>query len=123
MKILVCGSREFADYHLIWQVLTAIEERATLKIIEGAARGADLIASEIAGRLGCEVAEFPAQWMKHGRGAGIIRNQQMLDEGKPDRVIAFSTIYPLTPGTHDMVQRSVKAGLPVEIHISAKVSQ
>ena len=123
MKILICGSREFADYQLMRQVLADIEERASIKIIEGAARGADTMAGDIAMRgLGCEVIEFPAQWKKYGRGAGIIRNQQMQDEGKPDRVIAFSTTYPLTPGTHDMVQRSIKAGLPIEIHISARVS-
>ena len=36
-------------------------------------------------------------------------NQRMLDEGKPDLVVAF----PGAGGTKDMVRRAVKAGVPV----------
>jgi len=122
MKILVCGSRKFADYQLMRQVLADIEERASITIIEGAAQGADLMARWLAVSLGCEVIEFPTQWNQYGKRAGIVRNQQMLDEGKPDRVIAFSMTYPLTPGTSDMVRRASAVGLPVEIHISAQVT-
>jgi len=32
---------------------------------------------------GIEVARFPADWDTHGRAAGPIRNQQMLDEANP----------------------------------------
>ena len=41
--------------------------------------------------------------------AGPLRNQRMLDEGKPDLVVAF----PGGGGTKDMVRRSVKAGVPI----------
>jgi predicted Rossmann-fold nucleotide-binding protein len=42
-----------------------------------------------------------------GLAAGPIRNQQMIDEGKPDLVIAF----PGGAGTHDMMARATKANL------------
>ena len=45
---------------------------------------------------------FPAEWRKYGRSAGYRRNQQMLDEGNPDLVVAF----PGGPGTQNMVIRT-----------------
>jgi hypothetical protein len=45
-----------------------------------------------------------------GKAAGPIRNQRMIDEGKPDLVIAF----PGGRGTADMVSRAKKAGIPVQ---------
>jgi acyl-CoA synthetase (NDP forming) len=56
------------------------------------------------------VTSFPANWKKHGKSAGPIRNQLMLDVGKPDLVIAF----PGGSGTADMIRRARKAGVPVK---------
>lgn len=52
---------------------------------------------------------FPANWKSHGKGAGPIRNQKMIDEGKPDLVLAF----PGGRGTADMVRRAKAAGVRV----------
>ena len=41
--------------------------------------------------------------------AGHIRNQQMIDEGKPDLVVAF----PGGAGTADMIRRAKKHNLKV----------
>jgi hypothetical protein len=56
---------------------------------------------------------FYADWDKHGRAAGPIRNQQMLDEGKPDLVVAF--LLPQGSGTLDMIRRTEKAGIEVRV--------
>lgn len=49
-----------------------------------------------------------------GKAAGPIRNQRMLDDGKPDRVLAF----PGGRGTANMVKLAKAAGVPVhEIRI------
>lgn len=82
-------------------------------VIHGAARGADRIAGEIAAALGLEVVSYPARWREHGRAAGPIRNRQMLEEGKPDRVIAFWD--GRSKGTAHMVNLAKAAGLPVKI--------
>jgi UDP-N-acetylmuramoylalanine-D-glutamate ligase len=52
---------------------------------------------------------YPADWKLHGKSAGHIRNQQMLDESKPDIVIAF----PGGRGTANMIKRAKKAGVEV----------
>jgi hypothetical protein len=84
-------------------------------LIHGDAPGADRLAAAWAKDTGLaefgELLAFPADWEKHGNAAGPIRNQQMLDEGKPDMVIAF----PGGIGTANMVRLARKAGVPVNI--------
>jgi hypothetical protein len=55
----------------------------------------------------CET--YPADWYTHGKAAGPIRNQKMLDDAFPDVVLAF----PGGRGTADMVRRAEKVGVTV----------
>lgn len=110
MKVLVCGSRHFNDKELMDDVLNKF---TITEIIHGAARGADRMAGVYAERQGIPVHIFPANWDKYGNAAGPIRNQQMLTEGKPEKVIAF--LAPDSRGTKHMISISQKAGVPVEI--------
>jgi hypothetical protein len=59
--------------------------------------------------------EFSADWQKFGKAAGPIRNQQMLDEGKPDLVIAFHEDLENSKGTQDMINRAKVQGVPVRL--------
>lgn len=106
MKVLVCGGRDFDDVDLMYGVLDALDIN---HVVSGHARGADQMAEMWADQRGIPLSIFPAEWEVHGRRAGPIRNQQMLDEGKPDLVIAF----PGGRGTADMVARAKKAGVMV----------
>lgn len=78
-------------------------------VISGKARGADTLAIDWAVVNWQDYKEFPADWEKYGKSAGYIRNQQMLDEGKPDIVVAF----PGGAGTRMMVNIARKAGVEV----------
>lgn len=134
MRVLVCGGRSYGVpprgataeqlaqaqaertlahetlYALRWQV--EIERREVLTVIEGGANGADRLAARFANFYqSVEHEPYPADWTKYGKAAGFIRNQQMLDEGKPDLVIAF----PGGRGTADMVARARKAGIEVRV--------
>lgn len=84
-----------------------------LVVIHGAAPGADAMAGTWDGVVGVEVVPFPADWGRFGKGAGPIRNQQMLDEGHPEVVVAFHDDLAGAKGTKDMVTRALTAGLPV----------
>lgn len=106
MKVLVCGSRGFNDLQLLEGVLDAL---GPTEIIHGDARGADRIAGAYAERLGIVCRRFPAAWETYGRRAGYVRNQQMLDEGQPDIVIAFWD--GKSPGTKMMVDLAKKANI------------
>ena len=112
-KVLVCGSRDWSDREVITRRIASFP-LGTL-IIHGGCRGADTIAGEVAGELGFGVVCFPANWGEYGRGAGPRRNQAMIDEGKPDLVIAFHGDLASSRGTRDMVTRAAKCGIPVEV--------
>lgn len=110
--VLICGGREL-DHHAVAAWLEDNREGPYLRdatiILHGKARGADRGAGLFAKRRGITCLAYPAKWKKFGKAAGPIRNQQMLDEGKPDRVIAF----PGGDGTADMVARALDADIPV----------
>jgi hypothetical protein len=114
-RILVCGGREYNDRERVRNILDAVLEgiRSAGKdavIIHGNARGADLLADQYAREKSLKVLSFPADWGTHGKKAGFIRNKQMLDEGKPDAVIAF----PGGNGTRMMVGLAKRYGIPVK---------
>jgi hypothetical protein len=112
MRLLICGSRNWADSEYILDTLLHYHPDV---VIEGGAKGADLLAADVARKLGIEVVEFVAEWSKHGKAAGPIRNQRMLDEGHPDFVLAFHDDYEHSKGTKDMITRSYRAGLPFRV--------
>jgi len=110
--VLVCGGRDFSDQQYMWALLEREHAKHKFaRVIHGAARGADRMSGEWACQSGIPVTTFPADWAKHGKRAGPIRNQQMLDEGKPDLVIAF----PGGAGTADMVRRAKAAAVPTVV--------
>ena len=110
MRVLVCGGRDFADDYLLRRTLFFLRELHGFDLlIHGGAGGADTLAGEWAVRQAIPVLVFPADWHKHGRAAGPIRNAQMLAEGKPDLVVAF----PGGRGTANMVRQAKAAGVPV----------
>lgn len=113
MRVLVCGDRDWVGYVAITKRLCLLDQTDTT-IIHGGCRGADQIAGVVAERLNMDAEEYPAQWTKHGRAAGPIRNQQMLDTGI-DLVLAFHGNIIESKGTKDMVTRAEKAGVEVEI--------
>lgn len=122
MRILVCGGRDYNNYTKVSEVLNrlCIEHSkefnpddnwlpTDITIISGKARGADTLAADFAVVNFCVLEEYPADWKTYGKSAGHIRNKQMLEEGKPDLVVAF----PGGRGTENMVSIAEKAGVPV----------
>jgi hypothetical protein len=117
IRLLVCGGRHFLDRDRVFAALDRVDARHPIGVlIHGGARGADKLAAEWAARRGIPAEEYPAQWDLHGRGAGPIRNRQMLEEGRPHAVVAFpgnDHTAVLGVGTADMVGRAAAAALPV----------
>lgn len=115
---LICGGRDFNDAEMFGSVMSDLLalKGCPTKIIHGAASGADTLAEEWAERMAVSRHRFPAQWDRHGKAAGPIRNQAMIDKGRPHLVIAF----PGGRGTTDMVKRARAAGIDVaEIKVGA----
>lgn len=114
---LVCGSRDWTDAPTIVAWLSRLQETVDVVIVHGACRGADQMAANCAKYFGYEVRAYPADWSR-GPKAGPERNQRMLDDSRPRRVLAFGIVDDagnLSRGTADMVRRALKAGVPVTI--------
>ena len=111
MRVLVCGGRHYDNPAAVYAALGSIcrvDGRITC-VIHGGASGADNLADAWGVKNGITVESYLADWHVFGRAGGPLRNQRMLDEGKPDIVLAF----PGGRGTEDMVTRAKKAGVRV----------
>ena len=113
MIVLVCGSRNWKNKQIIYDALVKLHDHSVTTIIEGEAKGADLLAREAALKLGIEVIGVPAVWEKYGKAAGTIRNRRMLEIMMPDLVLAFHEDFNNSKGTGDMVKVAKKNKIPV----------
>lgn len=112
-RLLVTGGRDYSDVQAVNAALNAFREKYGISVlISGGAKGADEAAELWAFHNGIAVDRYPvtkAAWKVFGRAAGPRRNARMLEEGKPDIVLAF----PGGNGTRDMTLQAKAAGLTV----------
>lgn len=113
MRVLVCGGRDFEDRALLYAQLDARRDRMAA-LIAGCAPGADTLAWNWGWSRNFHCERYVANWKLHGRAAGPIRNQTMLDEGKPTVVLAFPRANGrFGTGTLDMIRRAAASGIEV----------
>lgn len=110
LRVLVCGGRRYENQGRVFQVLDDLSWGSPLMhVIQGGASGADMLARAWAASRGNTCDGYPADWAVYGRAAGPVRNQEMLEKGRPDLVVAF----PGNRGTTDMVERARRRGVSV----------
>lgn len=110
MRIIVCGGRNYTDTYRICNVLNIFNKELEITlVIHGDATGVDTIAAKWAEDNNIKTWAFPAEWDKYGNYAGPKRNTRMLEEGKPEFIIAF----PGGTGTANMVKQAKKANIKV----------
>jgi hypothetical protein len=129
-RILVTGSRDWPDPRTgyVWEALDFAVENAKIlghtyvTVVHGdCPTGVDAMAADYCEDVashwehaGIElfVEAHPADWAKHGKAAGPLRNQEMVDLGA-DICLAF----PLNAsrGTRDCMRRAEAAGIPVKV--------
>jgi hypothetical protein len=78
VKVIIAGSRSVKRLE---DVAQAVKESGftITTVISGTAAGADRLGEEWARDKGIPVERFPADWEKHGKKAGFIRNVQMAE--------------------------------------------
>jgi hypothetical protein len=109
MRVLVCGGRDYKNKTVVYSTLDHVDEQYGIDhLICGGASGADSLAIAWCYDNDIKHEVHYADWGKHGRAAGPIRNQQMLDTN-PDLVVAF----PGGRGTAHMVKIAKAAGVEV----------
>jgi hypothetical protein len=111
MKVIIAGGRDFDNYILLREKCDELIESNLTEIVSGGARGTDKLGEQYSKEKGFDLKIFPADWNKHGKGAGHIRNRQMADYG--EMLIAFWD--GKSSGTKNMIENSKKLGLTVHI--------
>lgn len=135
MRILVTGSRDWADEESLKDAIYSARFMGgfifNTVIVHGACyppidpktgkrplRSADWLAERAAKEFGFKSEPTPADWNTHGKKAGSLRNQEMIDKGA-DICLAFPL--PQSKGTWDCVRRAKAAGIRVVV-IEPKVA-
>lgn len=113
MKVAVVGSREFRDKTLVDNLMLEIIRLDGWELVSGGARGVDTWAENYADSMGWKKKIFLADWDKHGKSAGYIRNQQIVDYA--DKIVAFWDGQ--SKGTWSTIQMAMKANKPIDIYV------
>lgn len=129
-RVLVTGSRRTTpqDEVLIRACLTRVTAPSLgngvhVVIIEGdcPTGGVDVAARMWARYMpNTSFETYPARWHKHGKAAGMIRNQQMVDTGA---AICLAFPAPDSVGTWDCLRKAAKAGIPGRVYPIMGVSR
>ena len=111
-KVAVIGGREFTNKKILFFALDEYNRRVGISlIISGGARGADTLAESYAKNKRIPYMIFPANWEKHGKSAGYIRNADIVFAC--DTVIAFPSKN--SKGTYHTTELAFKEGKKVYI--------
>lgn len=129
MRLAVSGGRYFNDVPLLWRSLDELHKSTpdgVQLLVEGASdevtgpyQGADYWAHQWALARQVPCLREPAEWTKHGRAAGPIRNGVMLKKYLLDYLLAF----PGGRGTANMIEQAEKAGVVIKVVRSPVVSR
>ena len=123
--ILITGARDWKDKEVIREALAPYKDKRVL-LIHGDCVGADKLAGTVAEEFKFELSIHPIKkedWKRYGRGAGPVRNREMVNKaaalkgaGIATIVLAFHDNLELSKGTKDCVKQATKAGLNILVH-------
>jgi flavin-binding protein dodecin len=132
MIILVTGSRAFNDHNKVEYELRKVlfsDPWEKFEVVHGdCPTGADAQAAEAVDRINEEFHQMgwppvahtrmPANWTRHGKAAGPIRNKAMVEyvASNPDKklCLSFWETGELNKGTRNCVAFALEAGIQVE---------
>jgi hypothetical protein len=131
LVIAAGGGRDLAWPHqrIAAELLARSGSRLVHLVLHGGARGADAAIGRAANQLGWSSAVMPAQWERHGRAAGPIRNRELLQQAvaravahtSPGSIASVLVVaFPGGAGTASLVQqaRRMASRSPVPISVA-----
>jgi hypothetical protein len=117
LVIAAGGGRDLAWPHqrIAAELLARAGGRLVHLVLHGGARGADAAIGRAAHQLGWASLVMPAQWQRHGRAAGPIRNRELLEQAvaraaahsSPSRQVSVLVVaFPGGAGTAFLVRQA-----------------
>lgn len=126
-RIIIAGCRNMDDFVFLAATIDFAIQKIPLsdiEIVSGGQQsirvndnnytekyGADYLGEVYAKSRGLDLKRFPADWGKHGKAAGPIRNKEMAEYAT--HLIAFPS--KLSKGTRNMIKLAEDAGLKIFI--------
>lgn len=114
VKVGIVGSRSITDKEYVFSALNfylaRLLEENEVVVVSGGAIGIDSLGAQWAGLRELKTEIYLPDWQTHGKKAGFLRNQTIVDNS--DYLIAITTG---SNGTADSIKRAVKKNIPIKI--------
>lgn len=114
MKVIIAGSRDILDYKLVVQSIQRSGYEIT-EVVCGCAAGIDTLGEQWAINNEIPIKYMPADWNRHGKSAGPMRNKKMAEYADAAIVIWNG----VSPGSKNMIQNMIRQNKPYYIGMSA----
>lgn len=112
MRTIIAGSRTIHDIKQLGDALLLAPFSPTTEI-SGRARGVDVLGERFARARGLPIEYFPADWEKHGKKAGHLRNIEMAHAAQ-----ALIAVWDgESKGTGNMIEIAEAKGLEVFVYV------
>lgn len=109
-KVIIAGSRTISDYELVEKIVLE-SDFVISEIVSGKAPGVDTLGERYAYEYVIPVKQFPADWVRHGKKAGPIRNEDMANYADAAILIWDGK----SPGTKNMLEHMKRLKKPYKM--------
>jgi hypothetical protein len=118
-RVIVAGSRSCVFAGLVARHLDHLLRKRLpdVLVVSGGAAGADMMGEQWALSREVPYRRFPADWQRHGRRAGPIRNGEMLAFAREVSPLCGLVAFwdGSSRGTADMIEQANAAGIPIRV--------
>jgi hypothetical protein len=115
MKVIIAGSRGITDIRVVEEAMRLCGFVVT-EVVSGTASGVDRLGEQWAQKRNIPIKRFPADWAKHKRAAGFIRNKIMVEYVKETKGAVVAIWDGQSRGTSHTIDLAKEAGLQLFIH-------
>lgn len=125
IRVIIAGGRDFDNFPLLMNKCIEILSEETkeddsidkIRIVSGAARGADRLGEEYARISHYDVSRFPAAWDTYGKSAGYRRNAEMAKFASEDNNVGVLIAFwdGKSRGTKHMIDLAKRYELKVHV--------
>lgn len=108
MRVIIAGSRHYHSHEVVEQAIVDSKFNIT-EVVFGGAPGVDKLGLDWAIKNGVAVKTFIADWERYGKGAGPIRNTEMISYANA-LVLVWDGF---SPGSRDIKKKAMARKLPI----------
>ena len=110
MKTIIAGCRTYHNYDTLLEAIAESNWQIS-QVVSGGAKGVDRLGEEYATAMNLPLHIYEADWERHGRAAGPLRNAKMAENAE-----ALIALWDgKSRGTKNMIETATKRGLIVYV--------